>query len=176
MNIPNRKSIRLPGYDYSQNGAYFITICTKDKQMLFGTVQENRIILNKNGQIAQEEIEATNRLRKENGIQVTKYVVMPNHVHLLIEIVGTRRAVSGAANPEKFSQPTKQSIPTIVRAYKSAVTRRLRNGHGTPCPYEVWQARCYEHVIRSDADYQKIWNYIDTNPIRWSKDCYFTTL
>lgn len=97
------------------------------------------------GRIANEEIENTIKFRNKYGVAINKYIVMPNHIHLIIELnkttdetfVGTRRAVSVSRRNE-FSRPIRQSISTIVGAYKSAVTRRinLMGGHGTPCPYE----------------------------------------
>ncbi|MGN1432637.1 MAG: transposase [Ruminococcus sp.] len=185
----NRKQIRLKNYDYSENGAYFVTICTYEKRCIFGYVKDEKMHCNDYGKIANEEIENTIKLRRKNGVTINKYVVMPNHIHLIIEItkesdesdVGTRRAVSGDKY-NAFSKSVPQSISTIVGAYKSAVTRRinLQRGHGTPCPYEksaesrIWQSRFHEHIIRTQKDYDEIWEYIDTNPIKWELDKYYT--
>ena len=141
------------------------------------------------GIIANEEIENTIKIRAKQGVKINKYVVMPNHVHLIIEIaresdesdVGTRRTVS-ADKYNACSKSVPQSISAIVGAYKSAVTRRinLMRGHGTPCPYEksakspIWQSRFYDHIIRTQKDYDQIWEYIDTNPIKWEIDKYYT--
>ena len=184
----NRKQIRLKNYDYSENGAYFVTICTYEKKCIFGYVKDGIMHCNDYGKIANEEIENTIKLREKSGVTINKYVIMPNHVHLIIEItkesgesdVGTRRAVSGDKH-NAFSKPVPQSISTIVGAYKSAVTRRinLQGGHGTPCPYEksakspIWQSRFHDHIIRTQKDYDEIWEYIDTNPIKWEMDKYY---
>lgn len=176
MEKPVRKHIRLPEYDYSQNNAYFITICTFDKKNIFGRVTNGKMYLNEAGKIALNEIEQTTLLR--TGIKIEHSIVMPNHVHMIIELcspVGTRRAVSERI--EEFGKPTVQSIPTIVRAYKSAVTKKVHemNGHGTPCPYErVWQTRYYDHVIRNRDDYRQIAEYIIYNPVKWENDRLFT--
>ena len=175
--LPKRKSPRLKQHDYASNGAYFVTICTNERQMLFGHICDSQMLLSSYGRIAEEEIEKTNRLRKEYGIKIAKYAVMPNHVHMLIEIVGTRRAVSVPEQREHFSVPTYQSVPTVVRAYKSAVSKRVHaeSGHGTPCPYiKVWQSRFHEHIIRDKRSYWTIWKYIHTNPEHWENDCFYT--
>ena len=177
----NRKSVRLSEYNYSENGAYFITICTQNKKSIFGCVKDGAMEYSEYGCIALNEIAETNNKRKDKGIQITKYVVMPNHVHLLLEIVGTRRAVSGT-NFNVFSKTIPNSVSEIVGAYKSAVTkqiRRLQGGHGTQCPYEidntgkVWQSRFYDRIIRNEFEYQNVWNYIDTNPLKWELDKYY---
>ena len=187
--VNNRKQIRLKNYDYSVNGAYFVTICTYEKKCIFGYVKDEKMHLSGYGIIANEEIENTIKIRQKYGVKINKYVVMPNHVHMIIELakesdesdVGTRRAVS-AEKHNVFSKPVPQSISTIVGAYKSAVTRRinLMEGHGTPCPYEksdihrIWQSRFHDHIIRTQKDYDRIWEYIDTNPIKWKFDKYYT--
>ena len=182
-----RKQIRLPNYDYSDNGAYFITICTKDKKKIFGYVKNGQMHYNEYGKIAFNEIEKTNSLRKDSGVRISKFIVMPNHVHMLLEItkgidetvVGTRRAVSNCTN--KFSKPITQSVSTIVGAYKSSVTKHILEacGHGTPCPYKItektiiWQPRFIDHVIRNGRDYLEHWQYIDNNPLKWEFDKYY---
>lgn len=110
----NRRQIRLKIYDYSENGAYFITICTYEKKCIFGYVKDGKMYFNDYGKIANEEIENTIKLREEHGVKINKYIVMPNHIHLIIELtkksdesdVGTRRAVSG----DKYNAFSK-SIP-----------------------------------------------------------------
>lgn len=192
----NRKQIRLREYDYSRAGAYFVTICTYERKALFGIVSDGRILCNQYGETAVREIRKTNELRGGNGIQIVKYVVMPNHVHMLIEIqpkepweTDFQSHVQKTEVFEDFSKPTKQSVSTVVRAYKAAVTREIhkikknaddRNGHDTSCPYEkfavgpVWQGRFFEHIIRNKEDYCRIWKYIDDNPMLWEKDCFYS--
>ncbi len=104
---------------------------------------------------------------------------MPNHVHLLIAIVGSRLAVTETAQGNQFSLPRKQSLPSIVGGYKSAVSREIHRLHKTsrdmashvPTELErIWQSRYYEHIVRNQASYQTIWHYIDTNVCRWQDD------
>ena len=93
MERRRRKEIRLKNYDYTQNGAYFVTICTQNREMLFGDVVDGVMVYNDLGKIAVEEIHNTNELRKNAGICISHYIVMPNHVHFIVEIVGARRVV-----------------------------------------------------------------------------------
>lgn len=176
MDFKKRKQIRLKGYDYSQSGAYFITICTYNREPIFGFVDNGTMKYSEFGKIAFNEILHTRIIRKKYGISINEFVVMPNHIHVIIQIVGTRRAVSDSSQCEAFAKPTKQSIPTVVRAYKSAVTRKIReysNGHGTPCPYVVWQARFHDHIIRNGDEYRAISKYVSENPLKWKDDCFY---
>lgn len=127
-------------------------------------------MLNNSGIIAEQEINITER--KREYIKIEKYVIMPNHIHMIIYI---HNDISEIAVHEQFSKPTKQSVPTIIRSYKSAVTKRINElkGNSTPCPYDVWQSRFYDHIIRNMQDYNRIWEYINTNPQRWKEDCFY---
>lgn len=180
MSLPERRRHRLKNYDYSSNGAYFVTICSYEKSHVFGEIISGKMVYNKCGKIACEEIIKTNELRKSKDIMITKWVVIPNHVHLLVEISHDPLFDSNPQT-EAFSKPTKQSIATIVRSYKSAVTKAIRQigedgGHGTPCPYVVWQNGYYDNIIRGKEMYNKVWQYIDSNPALWQDDCYNQTL
>jgi len=157
--LPKRKPTRLKGYDYSTPGAYFITICTQDRKELLseiivgddvGIVQQNN--LSKIGLICDKYINNINN--KYENVTVDKYVIMPNHIHLIIFLHGTMRASSPTKNTE-----------TIIRSFKTMVTKEI----GT----SIWQRSYHDHIIRGDKDYQKIWEYIDTNVIRWKNDCFY---
>ncbi len=181
----HRRSSRLPQYDYSQNGAYFITICTFNHEPIFGHYAGARravplLVLNESGTFAQEQWLKTAVLRQ--NVTLDKFVVMPNHIHGIIILDslhwGTaRRApteiVHGyerrALTPEGFGKPLADSIPTIVRAYKSAVTRCINESRKTPGA-PVWQRNYYEHVVRDEDDLNRIREYIEYNPVRWEED------
>ena len=177
-NKPKRKIIRLQNFSYTQNGAYFITICSKDKKNIFGYIANGKVHYTQLGYIAYDEILKTIELRKNEGINITNFVVMPNHIHLLIEILNFKNTVEDL---NEFSKPLKQSIPIIVGAYKAAVTRIYNKqcGHGSPCPYKgfveqkIWQSRYYDHIIRNKKQYAEIWEYINNNPLKWEIDCYY---
>ena len=108
--------------------------------------------LSKIGLICERYINNIN-IKYEN-VTVDKYVIMPNHIHLIIFLHGTMRA----------SSPTK-NIETIIRSFKTMVTKEFGNS--------IWQRSYHDHIIRGEKDYQKIWEYIDTNPIKWELDCFY---
>ncbi len=176
-----RRSIRIKGYDYSATGMYFITICTWNHLHLFGEIQNDRMIIDKYGKIAEKEWFKTGELR--NNIKLHEYIIMPNHFHGIIEIVnchsldcrGTaRRALKDfrASTKEQFGKPSSNTIPTIIRSFKGAVTKRIReleNNSGL----NIWQKNYYEHIIRNEDSYLKISEYILTNPLKWRLDKYF---
>ncbi|HCN37684.1 MAG TPA: transposase [Bacteroidetes bacterium] len=177
---PKRKSIRLKGYDYSQSGLYFITICVQNRECLFGKIENGIMILNELGNIANNFwIEIPEHFPM---IEIHEHIIMPNHLHGIIEIVGTRRGVS-LPNPDgsshvvspnehqrQFSIPIPGSISTIINQYKSSVKRWCnKNGH----EYFKWQSRFHDHIIRSEDDYYNISNYIINNPAKWQEDKYY---
>ena len=177
--IHHRRSIRLKDYDYRQAGAYFVTICTRGQECLFGEIVNGEMICNEMGMIVQVEWEKTAAIRSE--IELDEFVVMPNHFHGIIWIVddggrGTARRAPTRRAPtdhapihEQFGKPVAGSIPTIVRAFKSAVTRHINMTRNTP-GVPVWQRNDYEHIIRNEKSYLKIAQYIRTNPTQWELD------
>lgn len=174
----HRKSIRLKGYDYSQAGAYFATIVTNHRDSLFGEVINKEMILNDFGKIADECWSAIPE--HFPNVELGAYVVMPNHVHGIIVIrndespshlgiiddVG-RGAIYRAPTVERFGKPTIRSLPTIVRTYKAAVTRRIGREHNAT---GIWQRNYYEHIIRDEKDLQNKTDYIEANPSLWDED------
>lgn len=152
-----RKGLRLVGYDYGQVGGYFITICTKDRKEILSSVGAGHLAgpvveLTEIGKIVDTLIQGIPQTYPT--VTVEKYVIMPNHIHLLIQIA--------EPGPAGCPAPT---IPKIVSALKSMTVRKV----GKP----VWQRSYYDHVIRDESDYLRIWNYIDTNPAKWKEDEYF---
>ena len=139
-----RKSPRIPGFDYSSENYYFVTICTHEKQCCFYSNGS----LNHCGKTAQRFLSQIPE--HFTGVKVDKYVVMPNHMHAIVII----------------EQDCTVALPTIIGQYKSAVSR-----HSSVSP--LWQRSFHDHVIRNQISYEKIWNYIDTNPIRWNEDCFY---
>jgi len=161
----HRRSIRLKGYDYTHPGVYFVTIVAFGQEPIFGRIVEGEMELNQLGEIILEEWFKTAQIRPE--IELDEFVVMPNHVHGIIWIVGARRR--RAPTLEDFRKPVPGSIPTIVRSFKSTVTRRinlLRKTSAAP----VWQRNYYEHVIKSEKELGQIRQYIRDNPLKWETD------
>ena len=151
--LPIRKSNRLHGYDYSCAGYYFITICTKDRKHLLSSVGANcvRPKLSDVGNVIDKEINVLSATY--NNVTVDKYVIMPNHIHIILTITDCGRT--------EFA-PT---IPRIVKQFKGSITKHIG--------YPIWQKSYYDQIIRSQADYQNIWEYIDTNPAKWEEDEYY---
>ena len=156
MELPKRKQSRLIGYEYSTPNAYFITICTTNRKNLFwkdvGAIidRPKNVPLTKLGIIAQQSI--MDIPRHYPAISVDHFVIMPNHVHLLLQI-------NTDDDGRSMIAPT---ISTVVRLMKGTVSKYA----GFP----VWQKGFYDHVVRNEKDYQEIWNYIDGNPGKWTED------
>ena len=155
-----RKPTRLQNYDYSQNGYYFITICTHNKQKILcdivgdGALDVPQIVLSKTGEIVDKYILSTNNI---SGIAVDKYVIMPNHIHIILVVKnGTSRATS----------PTNNIISHSISTLKRFVNKDVGKN--------IFQRSFHDHIIRGEEDYLKIWNYIDTNPQKWRDDCFYT--
>lgn len=165
----HRRSIRLQGYDYTQPGKYFITICTQGHVCLFGDVVNGEMRLNGCGRIARDEWLKTADLRQR--VQLDAFIVMPNHIHGIIVLTddGRRETLFRTPTTEQFGKPTSDSIPTIVRLFKSSVTTRINKLLGTPGT-SVWQRNYYEHIVRDDGSLNRIRQYIENNPARWSTD------
>ena len=163
-----RKTIRLQGYDYSQTGAFFVTICTYNHRCLLGQIIDGEMILNRAGRIVQEEWLNLPRLRPQ--VRLDQFVVMPNHFHgILMLIEETEGTASRAPTREGFGKPISGSLPTIIRGFKSVVTHRINLTQHTP-GQAVWQRGFYEHVIRNEESLNRIREYILTNPSRWELD------
>ncbi|CAG0996263.1 hypothetical protein ANAEL_02612 [Anaerolineales bacterium] len=169
----HRKSIRLQGYDYSQAGAYFVTIVTYRRDMLFGEIQNGEMMLNDFGTITDECWHAIPE--HFPFVELAAHVIMPNHTHGVIVINGRGTHVNlrgtiyraPTDNNEQFGKPIKGSLPTIIRTYKAAVTRMIGREHNAT---GIWQRNYYEHIIRDEKDLQRITDYIEANPSRWNDD------
>ena len=160
MEYANRKLTRLKHYDYSSPGGYFITICTKDRKCLFwedvGAIinRPDSTHLTKTGKIVQQciiDIE-----RHYPAVHVDHYVIMPNHIHLLLQI-------QTDADGRLIIAPT---ISTVVKMMKREASKRIG--------WSIWQRGFHDHVIRDEKGYQKIWEYIENNPVKWTEDCFYS--
>ena len=176
MKLPQRKSPRLQGYDYSQDGAYFVTICTKNMHCLFGKVINDRMSLNQYGKIA--HLCWLNIPGHFQHIKLDHFIVMPNHIHGIIILdkgdVRTRHASSVQSSTSKISSNPKGvesgSLGAIIGSYKSAVTKQI---HALAPNLSVWHGRYHDHIIRSESSLNYIRRYIIYNPELWNKDRYY---
>jgi putative transposase len=185
-NIHHRKFIRLRGYDYSSSGLYYITICTNEKRCLFGKIvplgdKKNRheMTLNTAGEIADSCWLSIPEHFPD--VVIHEYIIMPNHVHGIIEL---RKKSGGHVGVENF-QPLHRnfqqlrneyqkiiphSIGSIVRGFKIGVTKWFRNNTDIK---NIWERNYYEHIIRNDGSYEQIAYYILENPYHWETDDFY---
>ena len=186
--MDERKTPRLERYDYSLGGYYFVTVCTQNRACLFwetgraGLGPAPTPLLNEFGRLVAETwVDLPSHIA---GVELDKFVVMPNHVHGIIRLTGTDPGQIPSAAPAPFvgagprpAHPTDAahspvSLTEVVRQFKSFSARRVNAVRGTP-GIPLWQRSFYDHIIRNEADYLRIWNYIDVNPARWREDEYY---
>lgn len=177
---PQRRNLRVPEFDYSQPGAYYVTIVAQDRKPLFGQIVDGDMVLNEIGKMVKEIVEGVPRHYQNIHVEVS--VIMPNHVHILFLITdvvaGPRACQSDQSNngqPQGVA-PTKEqlSLPDIVHRIKSLTTHRYMFGvrdKGWPrFDKRLWQRNYYERFIRNERDYQAVYDYIITNPMNWEQD------
>ncbi|MFZ5876651.1 MAG: transposase [Nitrospirota bacterium] len=163
----HRRSVRLSDYDYSSAGAYFITICTWNRECLFGEIVTGQMQLNEYGEIVRDCW--TTIPEHVPDSKVDTFVVMPNHLHGVVSINRPGRGTACRAPTEGFGRPVVGSLATIVRSFKSATTKRVnsrRQSAGLP----LWQRNYYEHVVRDEDELTRIRQYIADNPCAWDRD------
>ena len=175
-----RRSIRLQGFDYAQTGTYFVTVCTQNRECLFGEVVNGVMMLNDAGEMVRSVWDELSR--HYPGINVDGFVVMPNHIHGIVVLntvgAGPRacpddgRACHDDGQPQGVA-PT-MSLPDVVHRFKSLTTTRYRHGIDRqgwrPFPGRLWQRNYYEHIIRDEAELNRIRRYIIDNPVQWETD------
>ncbi len=170
MELRQRKKMRLQGYDYGRAGNYFVTICTKNREHFFGAIVGGDVpIAPHDVPIAPHDVPIAPHIELSKIGKIVddtiamiptadKYVIMPNHIHIIFRIPPPEDGPMGTSAPTK-------SIPMMVRFLKRDVT--------LACGFSVWQRGYHDHIIRNDADYRRIWQYIGNNPAKWREDCYY---
>lgn len=160
MELPQRKLQRLKNYDYSQNNAYFLTICTQNRAHLFGSIETMSIKLNDVGQMIEEKLL---NISKNADVEIDRYCIMPNHIHAIIVI-----ARNGT---------TQGSFPTVsemVQRFKTITTKLyvdgVKSGEYPPFHKKIWQKSFYDHIIRDEQGYIEVCRYIAENPLNWQYD------
>ena len=179
--IHHRRSIRLRDYNYSLAGAYFVTICTLNRECLFGTIHDNAITLNDAGRMIEAWWEKLPH--KFPTIDRDVSVVMPNHFHGIMAIVGAApcgRPASGRISPASDQIPRGRphrgapALGDIIDWFKTMTTNAYIRGvnqcRWQPFPGKLWQRNYFEHIIRDENDLNSIREYIITNPVRWADD------
>ena len=185
-NIHHRRSIRLKGYDYSQPGFYFVTICSQNRDCLFGKIENGKMILNDAGiMVVKEWLKIPDRFQ---NTRLHEYILMPNHFHAILEIVGATLVVAETQGiaPENIKVQIEQGQPQgiapnkqkklgdILGAFQSITTvqyiRGVKSNNWQPFKGKLWQRNYYEHIIRNEKSLQRIANYIKKNPQSWADE------
>ena len=161
----HRRSIRLKGYDYGQAGAYYVTICTHERRMLFGAINNGEMHLNDPGQVAQWIWNALPEYFPT--IELDQFVVMPNHLHGILINRGTgKHAIPLSLLPMPMSSPN-PLLGQIIRRFKALTSYYI---HAAGVAEFAWQERFHDHVVQNIFELQRIREYIINNPARWAED------
>jgi putative transposase len=179
----NRHSIRLQGYDYASEGLYFLTICCKDRQHLLGEIRDAEMMLNEVGEMVKESWLETETIRE--NCRIHEFVIMPNHLHGILEITGSLNPILEEQALNKFISPS-GTVGSIVRGFKINAIKKIREivGRGElqfaptalkiiELDFKIWQRNYYDHIIRNEESLRKIVHYIQNNPGNWLEDEYF---
>ena len=162
MDLPQRKRIRLPDYDYSSPGAYFVTVCTQNRRCILSSIVVGDGVLD----VPQARLTSSGMCVRDTLLEIEQhykwlsldhYVIMPNHIHLLLRIEEN--------GPSGTPAPTNETLPKLISTFKRFTNRR--------CGAQLWQRSYHEHVIRGESDYREIWEYIESNPAKWAEDRYY---
>ena len=160
MEFPKRKATRLKEYDYSQNGCYFITVCTGNRRQFLSQIVGQglapaEIKLSEYGEIAKEQLLALEE--RYTNVKIDNYAIMPNHIHAIIRI----------DTPADVKAGTCPGLSDVMCAFKSISARKIRHAGYKET---VFQASYYDHIVRNERDYREIWAYIDGNASKWNDD------
>ncbi|MBI1280876.1 MAG: hypothetical protein GC179_22320 [Anaerolineaceae bacterium] len=172
--FPIRRSPRLQGYDYSQEGAYFVTICTHGREHQFGVIQDGEFNPSAIGTIAFEDWQMITS--HYPSVELDLFVVMPNHVHGIVFLVGAEFIPPAANQPSPISKYG--FLSQVIAGYKAGVTRRVNKldnptGRINPAPTKIWQRSFHDHIIRNDGELNRIREYVMNNPKLWEQDRFY---
>jgi len=173
----HRKSMRLKDYDYSAAGAYFVTICSHNRDCIFGDINNGKMYLSEFGDILESEWLQSQEIRKE--VELDIYQVMPNHFHAIVFIsdlpenrihrVDTDAVGANGRSPLRHPRMRPKSLSSLMAGYKSAVTSKINQLRKTP-GVQVWQRNYWDRIIRNEKELFKIRQYIINNPLKWELD------
>jgi REP element-mobilizing transposase RayT len=166
---PRRRSLRLKGYDYSRAGAYFITICAQDRACVFGRIDNQEIIYSPAGLMVLSVWESIPT--KFPSVELDAFIIMPNHVHFIIILVGAAPRGRPDLGQARGPAPT---VPDVVGWFKSLTTAKYRHSvrdHDWPrFRKRLWQRNYWEHIIRNEKSLNRLRRYIENNPFTWESD------
>ena len=190
VNQIRRNSYRLEGYDYSQAGCYFVTVCVQGRQCLFGEIIEGEMVLNDAGKLVVHWWHETEN--KFPHLELDQYVLMPNHIHGIVAFVGADLCVRPQhrnikpSNCHQIEQERKEQnqegghtgppLQEIIQWFKTMTTneyiKEVKSRRFPPFEKRIWQRSFYDHIIRDDNDLNRVREYIQNNPLRWALDEY----
>ena len=163
--IHHRRSIRLKGYDYTQPGAYFVTLVTHHREEIFGEIINGEMKLSPLGEIVRQEWFRSGEIRREIQLFEDEFAIMPNHGHGVVWIVDGVRPEEDGVRPSLHRAP--RSLGSFIAGFKASVTSRAKHELNMT---RIWQRNYFEHIIRNEAEFHNIWNYIDANPLHWQAE------
>ena len=162
VNMKKRRSNRLLNFDYSASRSYFITICTHKMNCIFGDIISEKMLLNECGEIAKKYW--SDIPEHFHRIEMDEFIIMPNHIHGIINIIDDVGSRHSELDFNKYQKIISGSIGSIIRSYKSAVTKWVHQNTSTQ---NVWLRNYYEHIIQNDKELDQIREYIKFNPLNW---------
>jgi REP element-mobilizing transposase RayT len=162
----HRRTPRLKDYDYSSDGAYFVTICTHNRECTLGDIIDSEMHLTEYGKIVRDEWHKLPNRYTSIGLDVV--VIMPNHIHAII-VIHDVGAIHELPLRNDMAYRRRMLIPTIIGYVKMKTAKRINQSRNTP-GIHVWQRNYHEHVIRDEADLRRIREYIADNPVKWDTD------
>jgi len=167
-----RKKLRLGDYDYSNNGYYFITICTKDKSSFLGNIENEKMMLSNLGEIAEKHWKQIPDYYDQ--VMIDEYVIMPNHIHGIIIICDDSETGQCPVTTGKEARSNRRYgvLSKVINSYKGIVTKTIKKMFNDT--NFAWQRSFYDHVIRNDEALLKIRQYIKNNPLKWQLDEYYS--
>jgi putative transposase len=167
-NNRSRRSIRLKGYDYSADGAYFITICVGNRECLLGEINDGQMIINEYGSIVRDVWE--DLPDRVSDIDLDEYIIMPNHFHAIILINKSPESteIHKDLDIDDIKARRKMILPKVVGRFKMLAAKAINQSREIEGSF--WQRNYYERVIRSEEDCQIVRQYIINNPVQWEMD------
>ena len=163
----HRKKLRLQGFDYSSYASYFLTVCAYERKHLFGCVENGSMQLNSYGNIVHHELEHLPDFY--DNIHIHNFVVMPNHIHILLSIISNDLLY---LEQGEIPQPNKNNISQIIRCFKAGVTRTINKNIQNNQNNKIWQKSFHDRIVRNEHEFELFYNYIISNPTKWSDDCH----
>lgn len=165
MDLPNRKPTRLKNFDYSKPRGYFITMCTQDKRCILSSITNDNVVnLKPVGKVVNKYLIAMGT--RYSQIKVHKFVIMPNHIHLLLLVYGN------SYDGKSETHSCRENIVDAIGWFKYKVTKEINQCNGVYYK-KIFQRSFHDHIIRGERDYEKIWYYINSNPKLWKNDCFY---